>query len=176
MKIYKKDLRRFIESNEEKVISSIIEKHNKSIKDSRIKMALNYDNELKDMKKVLTEAQEKISKIIARQKSCVNAIRCNESIEEALDYFEEFINYDIKDVELEERENKEANKEVIATKLEYIKIKNYIKNNSAENSYYYLKEIGFDITSIPTYVGNKSEFSVLKEKVDTSKLFILGNN
>lgn len=176
MKIYKKDLNEFIEKVEEKAVNSIFEKHSKIIKDSKDKRFLVYENEIKDIENLLLKAHKKALLISENQNNWTAGYYCEKHIRESITYCKNVTSKDMKDTELEDYQVIERKKEISATRTEYLKVKSYIKNNTPKKGYEYLKEIGFDVASIPVYDNNGSNCTAVIVKVDTNKLFVCGDN
>lgn len=173
MKVLKKDLREFVDSVERKAINSVKAKYNKTIEQSKLYRTEEQFEKINKIKDIMIKAQSEMQelldsglfnawgKLYYANKDCRDSIGCLKRI----DYL------DITDNELEENLIEEKKKKVQEVENEYAKVKGFIGANTPIKGYNYLKELGFDVSSIPVYENGQIS-TALVTQIDTSKLFV----
>lgn len=176
--ITKVTVRNFVEAVEHKALKSIAEKYDEQVKaeKERIMLESGVRAHLKLMQKKLSE----IDKVYKELKSVCNVceeLKYNElryaSIGRALNInfvanFNKCTTFDSKKlIELEQ----EYNIKIENVKNEYVKVLASIKRMSSVNKMIcYLKDLGFDTTSI------EKEQTAITTNIDTKYLFVCGDN
>lgn len=172
----KKDLLEFIERVEAKAVKSVKEKFNKKISEKEVEVLSKYEDSINLLQDTFNRFSANLSNVMADMKEDKEvAFHGNYRINDGINYLSNIKERIIKDCDFEGKVQKIRNardKEIAEVKANYHKVYTVAKSmSSAKKIADYLKELGFDISSI-----EDDAVTSLVADIDKSKLFVCGEN
>ena len=172
MKLLKRDIKIFIEKVENKAVKSIRKKFDLIVFEY---LEANYGEIVGDIKFYAPQLENIINSLAP----LIEKADGYSPSTKVIHYLNNTL-YQLNSVSVSDFKNEDDNikklrvmmgEEVEQVKQEYEKIYHYLKVNSAKETYNYLIQLGFDVSSIPT--GNNVPTIT---NIDKSKLFVCGDN
>lgn len=172
----KKDLLEFIERVEARAVKSVNERFNKEISEKEKEVLSKYEDKIDLYQDTFNRFSANLSNVMADMKEDKEvAFHGNYSISTGRRYLSNIKEEIINDCDFQGKVQKIRNardKEIAEVKANYHKVYTVAKSmSSAKKIAEYLKELGFDISSI-----ENEEVTDLVADIDKSKLFVCGEN
>lgn len=172
----KKDLLEFIERVEAKAVKSVNERFNKEISAKEIEVLSKYEDSINLLQDTFNRFSTNLSNVMADMKEDKEvAFHGNYKINSGMNYLSNIKERIIASCDFEGKVQKIKNardEEIIEVKANYHKVYTVAKSmSSAKKIADYLKELGFDISSI-----EDDAVTSLVADIDKSKLFVCGEN
>lgn len=177
MKVLKKDLREFVDRVEGKAINSVRTKYDKVIAQSKLNRTNEQLEKIDKFKDSLIKIQSEMQELLDSGvfNTWGKLYYANRDCRDSIKYLKTFTPDEIANNGLEDSIEKERNEKIQEVRNEYAKVKGFIGANTPIKGYNYLKELGFDVSSIPVYENGQTS-TALVTQIDTSKLFVCGEN
>lgn len=175
MKVYKKDVYNFLDLVESKAITSVKKRFAEQIAESKKQR---YQVIAESKGRLITQLESILDELhVVEESGAGNQLKnygyFSYGIRDLADAIRNFNNSNYKDIydnEYERQLMSERDQLIQEVTKEYASLKAYCKENKAKDSYNMLKDLGFDVSSIPT-----SDHQIVV-KADKSKLFVCGDN
>lgn len=172
----KKDLLEFIERVQVKAVKSVKDKFNKKISEKEVEVLAKYEDSINLLQDTFNRFSANLNNVMADMREDKEvAFHGNYSINTGINYLSNIKEEIISGCDFEGKVRKIKNardKEISEVKANYHKVYTVAKSmSSAKKIAEYLKELGFDISSI-----ENEEVTSLVADIDKSKLFVCGEN
>lgn len=174
-RVYKADVRRFIEAVKHKAVASVIDERQKLINESKEARTAHFRSYKNGTVETLLDVVRALENL--PQEESIEFIRYSQfrdgiyKLRSAIVCFNSSSFGDIKENEAEQVIMEKYEQRITEVKREYNKLIAFVDTHTAKESYMMLKELGFDVSSLECTPN-----ALPTTQVDKSKLFVCGDN